>query len=303
MGTTHSHTHYHNTFTHSTNSPNSNREEEPTNRKEEPTNRKAEPTYDDIYIDATFRGEKVSIRRKEATYYDNLRTVLRRNFPGLSKDGMIIQTNDFDICKGEYVDIPGELWASISPRIHHIKIVTRSTVTQLPPETYIGHQDFYDVNEDSALSPKQCYIIATMGANSVFVPRDRVTDYEDLVSGLVYYFPVLVGGYVVVQTSGQNIDISPQMWPDISKDIENIKVIPGDPRKMRIFVQLLTGKTKVVTLSRSSLVSDLSDLINDYNKYYTYRGEWLKFNRKLSQYNIHDGSFVHQVEHSTEPWD
>ncbi|KAK0219249.1 hypothetical protein IW262DRAFT_1298325 [Armillaria fumosa] len=34
---------------------------------------------------------------------------------------------------------------------------------------YLGHQDFYGVDEDSALSLKQCYIIAMVGAYSVFV--------------------------------------------------------------------------------------------------------------------------------------
>ncbi len=39
---------------------------------------------------------------------------------------MIIQTKDLDICKGEYVDIPDELWVGIGPRLRSIKIVTRA---------------------------------------------------------------------------------------------------------------------------------------------------------------------------------
>ncbi|KAK0488267.1 hypothetical protein EDD18DRAFT_593349 [Armillaria luteobubalina] len=246
--------------------------------------------------------DTVSIRRKEATYYDNLRTILRKHFPTLSRDAMIIQTNNLDICKKEYVDIPGELWGDIGPRIRSIKIVTRS-VTRPPPETYLGQSDdFYGADEDSALPPKQCYIIATVGANSVFVPRGRVTDYEDLVVSLVRYFPDLVQDHVVVQTS-EGSNIPPGMWPDISQDIGNIKVISRRSRKMTIFVELLTGETESVTLSRSALVSDLADLIYSYNKYFVYQGEWLKFDRKLSDYNIREGSTVQQVEHSSKPWD
>lgn len=84
-----------------------------------------------------------------------------------------------------------------------------------------------------------------MGANSVFVPRGRVTEYKvcilevidprtptdmlglmkDLVVTLVRYFPALVEDHVFVQTSGRNIDIPAELWPDISRDIESIKVI------------------------------------------------------------------------------
>ncbi|PBK61381.1 hypothetical protein ARMSODRAFT_1025699 [Armillaria solidipes] len=180
-------------------------------------------------IVATYRGATVSIGREEAMYYDNLRTVLRRHFPSISKDDMIIQTKDLDICKGEFVDIPDELWVGIGPRLRSIKIVTRLSVTRPPPETYLGHQAFYGQNEGSALSPKQCYIVATVGANSVFVSRGRVTKYKDLVVTLVCYFPALVEDHAVVQTSGRNIDIPPKLWPDISRDIENIKVISRCP--------------------------------------------------------------------------
>ncbi|KAK0216452.1 hypothetical protein EDD85DRAFT_870520 [Armillaria nabsnona] len=162
-------------------------------------------------IVATYRGATVSIRRGEATYYDNLRTVLHRHFPSISKDDMIIQTKDLDICKGEYIDIPDELWVGIGPRLRSIKIVTRETVTRPPPETYLRHQAFYGANEDTALSPKQRYIVATVGANSVFVPRGRVTEYKDLVVTLVRYSPTLVEDHVVVQTSGRNIDIPPKL--------------------------------------------------------------------------------------------
>ncbi len=48
-------------------------------------------------------------------------------------------------------------------------------MTQPPPETYLKHQA---ANDDIALSPKQFYIVTTVGANSVFVPRGRVTEYK-----------------------------------------------------------------------------------------------------------------------------
>ncbi|KAK0471008.1 hypothetical protein IW261DRAFT_1514037 [Armillaria novae-zelandiae] len=180
------------------------------------------------YVDATHRGDTVSIRREKVIHYDNLRTVLHKHFPSLSKDAMIVQTKDFDICNGKYVDIPEELWRDIGRRIHHIKIVTRSTATQPRPGTDFGYQysyDFYDVDEDSPQSPKQSYIIATMEVNSVFVPRGGVTNYKALVARLVHHFPALVEDDVIVQTSERHIDISPELWPDISKDIKNIKVI------------------------------------------------------------------------------
>ncbi|KAK0488282.1 hypothetical protein EDD18DRAFT_1190292 [Armillaria luteobubalina] len=254
-----------------------------------------------IHIDATYRGVTVSIRRKEAVYYDNLRTLLHIHFPRLSKDVMIIQTKDFDICKGEYVDVPDELWVDMSPRIRSIRIVVRSTVTRPHPKTYLEDQTFYDVDEDLALSPKQCYIVATMGENSVFVSRGRVTNYKDLVASLVRYFPALAKDHVVVQTSERSIDIPPQLWPDISRYIENIKVISRRPIKITVFVELLTGETKSLTLTQSALVSDLADLVYSYNKYFEYEGEWLKFDHQLSNYNIREGSTVHQVEHSSKP--
>ncbi len=51
-------------------------------------------------------------------------------------------------------------------------------MTRPLPETYLRYQAFYGANEDTTLSPKQCYIVATVGANSVFVPRGRVTEYK-----------------------------------------------------------------------------------------------------------------------------
>ncbi|KAK0454194.1 uncharacterized protein EV420DRAFT_604824 [Desarmillaria tabescens] len=89
-------------------------------------------TSSKLYIVATNGDANVLIRRNEATYYDNLLSILHKRFPSIARESMIIQTNELDICAGRYIDIPDDLWLEISPRIYNIKVITRPTQTSTP---------------------------------------------------------------------------------------------------------------------------------------------------------------------------
>ncbi|KAK0454196.1 uncharacterized protein EV420DRAFT_1555665 [Desarmillaria tabescens] len=250
------------------------------------------------YILATYERATVFVNRDDATYYDNLRTALHTLFKSLSKDSMIIQTNELDVCDGEYVDIPDELWVGIGPRVCNINVISR------PPTTYLS----YGVHDGSPLSPKENYLVATDGKFRVFVRRAEVTNYENLIITLLRHFPELDEDYIVVQTNqmktcaGRYVDILPSEWSKISPQIHRIKVISRLPKMMTISVQLLTGETASVTLPQSASVSDLAEMVHIYNGYFIHRGEWLESDRNLSSYNIREGAKVQQVKYASQPW-
>ncbi len=54
---------------------------------------------------------------------------------------MVIQTNELDICAGQYVDIPHELWSDVGLWIHKIRVISPELRLHLCPELLTMDQD------------------------------------------------------------------------------------------------------------------------------------------------------------------
>ncbi|KAK0437622.1 hypothetical protein EV421DRAFT_2060249 [Armillaria borealis] len=87
------------------------------------------------YIVATDDTNRVLLCRTDVGQYDNLLSILQKHFPSMAKDSMIIQTNELEVCAGEYVDIADDLWPEISLWIHSIRVISRprQILTSIPP--------------------------------------------------------------------------------------------------------------------------------------------------------------------------
>ncbi|KAK0492922.1 hypothetical protein EDD18DRAFT_1289840 [Armillaria luteobubalina] len=77
------------------------------------------------YLVATNGSTSVFVRRSDAVWYQDLVTLLVGLFPSVSLDGVVVQTNELDVCAGRYVDIPPNLWQEISPEIQNIRVISR----------------------------------------------------------------------------------------------------------------------------------------------------------------------------------
>ncbi|KAK0200643.1 hypothetical protein DFS33DRAFT_172247 [Desarmillaria ectypa] len=93
------------------------------------------------YIVATDADEKnaVLVHRQDAASYDNLLSILQKQFPGIPKESMIIQTKELDVCAGRYVNIPDDLWPAVSCRVDNIKVISRPTETSVVPVSSSSH--------------------------------------------------------------------------------------------------------------------------------------------------------------------
>ncbi|KAK0471000.1 hypothetical protein IW261DRAFT_1425522 [Armillaria novae-zelandiae] len=76
-------------------------------------------------IVATDDTHRVLLSRQEVSQYDNLLSILQKHFPSMTKDSMIIQTDELEVCAGEYVDISGGLWPEMSLWVHSIRVISR----------------------------------------------------------------------------------------------------------------------------------------------------------------------------------
>ncbi|KAK0219247.1 hypothetical protein IW262DRAFT_1087131 [Armillaria fumosa] len=147
---------------------------------------------------------------------------------------------------------------------------------------------------------------------SVFVRRSDATRYQDLVTLLVALFPGVSLHSVVVQTNeldicaGRYVDIPPDLWPEISPEIQNIKVIsrpipmrPTTPQSVTIQVQSPSGETGTVSPPSSASIHDLKAAIQNsggtpvHMQLLTYRGQSLSDNSKLSEYGISDKAAIY----------
>ncbi|KAK0437628.1 hypothetical protein EV421DRAFT_2038130 [Armillaria borealis] len=90
----------------------------------------ATPSKD--YIVATDDTDTVLIRRHEVGDYEHLLSLLRKHFPHITKDSMIVQTKELDVCAARYVSIPDDLWPEVSHRIDNIKVISRPTQASTP---------------------------------------------------------------------------------------------------------------------------------------------------------------------------
>ncbi|SJL14705.1 uncharacterized protein ARMOST_18171 [Armillaria ostoyae] len=155
------------------------------------------------------------------------------------------------------------------------------------------------------------YLVATDSNVSVFVRRSDVTRYTDLVASLLGFFPGMNAQSIVIQTNemdvcaGRYVDIPPDLWPEISPQIRNLKVISRPtqkrsttPQPMIIHVQIPSGETKSVSLPRSASVNDLKIVIQDtegtpiYRQLLTCQGQSLMDDSKLSEYSISDKATI-----------
>ncbi|SJL14727.1 uncharacterized protein ARMOST_18194 [Armillaria ostoyae] len=93
----------------------------------------ATPSKD--YIVATDDTDTVLIRRHEVGDYEHLLSLLRKHFPHITKDSMIVQTKELDVCAGRYVSVPDDLWPEVSHRIDNIKVISRPTQAPSQPMT------------------------------------------------------------------------------------------------------------------------------------------------------------------------
>ncbi|KAK0184726.1 hypothetical protein F5146DRAFT_1073457 [Armillaria mellea] len=92
------------------------------------------------YIVATDDSNRVLLCRSDVGQYDNLLSTLQKHFPSISKDSMVIQTNELEVCLGEYADIADGLWPEMSLWIHSIRVISRprQISTSAPPnESYM----------------------------------------------------------------------------------------------------------------------------------------------------------------------
>ncbi|KAK0435428.1 hypothetical protein EV421DRAFT_2061770 [Armillaria borealis] len=158
---------------------------------------------------------------------------------------------------------------------------------------------------------KSDYIVATDAKTTVFVRRADVVWYEDLVELLPHHFPSIDPKLIVVQTNeldicvGRDVDIPPNLWPEISPQIRNIKVVSRPtqrlkraPQLMSLYVQTYNEEIFTVSLPRSASVAELTDIIQEsegipsdkHSLFYDH--QFLDLNFLLSDYNITDGATI-----------
>ncbi|KAK0488290.1 hypothetical protein EDD18DRAFT_1335078 [Armillaria luteobubalina] len=167
------------------------------------------------------------------------------------------------------------------------------------------------------------YLVATNDRTSVFVRRSDAVGYQDLVALLVVLFPGVSLYSVVVQTNeldtcaGRYVDIPPDLWAEISPEIQNIRVIsrpppnpkrpPTPPQSIIIHVQSPSGETTTVSLSSTASTYDLKAAIQNSGgtpvpaQLLTYHGQSLKDDSKLSEYGISDKATVYLQLQQNEP--
>ncbi|KAK0471013.1 hypothetical protein IW261DRAFT_1671852 [Armillaria novae-zelandiae] len=164
------------------------------------------------------------------------------------------------------------------------------------------------------------YLVATNDSTSVFVRRSDAVEYQDLVALLVALFPSVSLYSVVIQTNeldicaGRYVDIPPDLWQEISPEIQNIRVIscppkrpPTPPPSISIHVQSPSGETRTVSLQSSASTYDLKAAIRNSGgtsvptQFLTYDGQSLKDDSKLSGYGISDKATVYLQLQQNEP--
>ncbi|KAK0470987.1 hypothetical protein IW261DRAFT_1513918 [Armillaria novae-zelandiae] len=162
-----------------------------------------------------------------------------------------------------------------------------------------------------ASQSKSDYIVATDAKTAVFVPRTNIVWYEDLVDLLPRHFPNIDPKSIVVQTDeldicrGRDVDIPPDLWEEISPQIQNIKVVSRPtqrlkkaPRLMTLYLETRNEEIITVSLPCSASVTELTDIIQDSagipsdKQFLVYNHQLLDSNFLLSEYNIYNGATI-----------
>lgn len=100
----------------------------------------ATPSKSYILATSTDDTHRVLLCRQDVGQYDNLLSVLQKHFPSMTKDSMIIQTDELEVCAGEYVDVSDGLWPETSLWVHSIRVISRPEITPMsapPNDAYI----------------------------------------------------------------------------------------------------------------------------------------------------------------------
>ncbi|KAK0454188.1 uncharacterized protein EV420DRAFT_604625 [Desarmillaria tabescens] len=134
------------------------------------------------YIVATDDTNRVLVSRHGAGDYNNILRILQKRFPRIPKESMVIQTNEMDICAGEYVDIPDDLWPecfmrpppSQSMKIY-IKTLTGKTITLFVEPSALVSDLAEKIQDKEGIPLNQQRFIFT-GKNIEF--ERRISDYN-----------------------------------------------------------------------------------------------------------------------------
>ncbi|KAK0466593.1 hypothetical protein IW261DRAFT_1683640 [Armillaria novae-zelandiae] len=130
------------------------------------------------------------------------------------------------------------------------------------------------------------YLVATNVNTAVFVCRSDVTFYEDLVTFLAGLFPGTNLRTIFVQMNELDIcagcytDIPLDLWPDISPQIRNVKIISRS-QSLSIHVETPSGAIRNVSLPSSASIYSLKIAIHNLEgmpidrQLLMYRGESL----------------------------
>ncbi|KAG1851699.1 hypothetical protein F4604DRAFT_1959195 [Suillus subluteus] len=70
---------------------------------------------------------RVMVKRQRS--YDRMLDSASKYFPGIPRDVVTLQTNEFDICDGHYVDITAEIWVDVIDWLSVIEVTRREEMT------------------------------------------------------------------------------------------------------------------------------------------------------------------------------
>ncbi|KAK0492942.1 hypothetical protein EDD18DRAFT_1357324 [Armillaria luteobubalina] len=168
-----------------------------------------------------------------------------------------------------------------------------------------------------ASQSKSDYIVATGATTTIFIRRADVVWYEDLIDLLPRHFPNIDPKSIVVQTdeldicAGRDVDIPPNLWPEISPQIQNIKVVPRPtqrltkaPKLMVLYLETCNEEIITVSLPCSASVTDLTNVIQESEgipsdkQFLVYNHQILDSDFLLSDYDVADGATIF-LEHSS----
>ncbi|KAG1844210.1 hypothetical protein DFJ58DRAFT_31329 [Suillus subalutaceus] len=70
---------------------------------------------------------RVMVKRQRS--YNRMLDTACKHFPGIPRDVVTFQTNEFDICDGHYVDITAEIWVDVIDWLSVIEVTRREEMT------------------------------------------------------------------------------------------------------------------------------------------------------------------------------